>query len=83
MHSTGRDYLLNFQDKTEWIPASFWDIKAIAQTDEYKILVAEKIEITQHASSNWEWCNRFLFYGTALSAFQVSYEKMESYQEKK
>ena len=27
------------------------DIKAIAQTDEYKNLVAEKIEITQRASS--------------------------------
>ena len=57
-------------------------LKAIAQTgDEYKNLVAEKIEITQRASSEIKYVHRFYFMAL-LSAFQVLMKMEKSYQEK-
>jgi hydroxymethylglutaryl-CoA synthase len=53
------------------------DIKAIAQTDEYKNLVAEKIEITQRASSEIGNMYTASIFMALLSAFQVSYENGE------
>ena len=53
------------------------DIKAIAQTEEYKNLVAEKIEITQRASSEIGNMYTASIYMALLSALQVSYENGE------
>ena len=53
------------------------DIKGIAQTDEYKNLVAEKIEITQRASSEIGNMYTASIFMALLSAFQVSYENGE------
>lgn len=53
------------------------DIKAIAQTENYKNLVAEKIEITQRASSEIGNMYTASIYMALLSALQVSYENGE------
>ena len=58
--------------------ASSEDIKAIAQTDEYKNLVAEKIEITQRASSEIGNMYTASIFMALLSAFQVSYDNGEN-----
>lgn len=49
------------------------DIKAIAQTEEYKALVAEKIEISQRASSEIGNMYTASIFMALLSAMQVSY----------
>ena len=51
MHSTERLFTEIFGLENGMNATTSEDIKAIAQTDEYKNLVAEKIEITQRASS--------------------------------
>lgn len=53
------------------------DIKAIAQTEEYKNLVAEKIEITQRASSEIGNMYTASIFMALLSALQVSMENGE------
>lgn len=53
------------------------DIKAIAQTEEYKNLVAEKIEITQRASSEIGNLYTASIFMALLSALQVSYSDGE------
>ena len=42
------------------------DIKAIAQTDEYKNLVAEKNRNYKRKFRNWEYVHRFYFYGATF-----------------
>lgn len=53
------------------------DIKAIAQTEEYKKLVSEKIEITQRASSEIGNMYTASIFMALLSAFQVAYTSEE------
>ena len=53
------------------------DIKAIAQTDEYKKLVAEKIEITQRASSEIGNMYTASIFMALLSALEVSLKNEE------
>ena len=53
------------------------DIKAIAQTDEYKKLVAEKIEITQRASSEIGNMYTASIFMALLSALEVSLKNRE------
>jgi len=53
------------------------DIKAIAQTDEYKKLVAEKIEITQRASSEIGNMYTASIFMALLSALEVSLKNGE------
>ena len=57
--------------------ATYDDIKAIAQTEEYKNLVAEKIEISQRASSEIGNMYTASIFMALLSSLQVSYSNNE------